>query len=328
MLFVEELVQKMSPFIDAQRGNLIRDIRELPHVDDYIKDKKRNLRVCKEEDLILTAAYFMRDLFPPVRHLLVVDEQESLAGVISIRDIMKFGFRNKVEQVGNLTFLDDEAKSTKVSSLCVPKEEMIYCCLSNDNKIEDVIQEFIQSRTLGRPLGIIPVIKNEGNFAKGEYEVVSYIDILQNWRSLPGAEELKKISALDFDKQRRIEVVYETNKIVVATETLAKGIRSVPVLNSEDKFVGILSDNELKNVQKSQIEDPISSILTKKKHTKIEETQKFSSMVDLFLKYRDYTSLPVLDSSGQIDKIIGYTDILRRIQNAVVKSREKDAKPT
>lgn len=58
-LFIEDLVQKISPFLEIGTSNKITDARNLPHIDDFLKGKKRNLRVCKKDDLLLSAAYII-----------------------------------------------------------------------------------------------------------------------------------------------------------------------------------------------------------------------------------------------------------------------------
>lgn len=317
-LFVEELVRKISPFLEIGTSNKITDARNLPHIDDFLKGKKRNLRVCKKDDLLLSAAYIM-NIFPPLRHLIVLDSDESLYGIISVRDIYKFGFKNKVSEVENLVYLNNEAMEMPVSKLCVTREDMVFCSLSQENKIEDVLQEFIKSPTLNKPIGILPVVKKEGNFSKGEYEVISYIDILHIWKNLPGAREVEKLTADQFPRQEKIQAVTKDMPILSAVEKVKRGIRSIPVLDtdgSDGKLVGMLSDHDVMDVDQTTVKEPIS-IIMRKKYAKISQTMKFSTLVDLFLEHKELTSLPVINSAGKLEKMIGYTDLLKKMKEGV-----------
>jgi len=324
-LFVEELVQKIAPFLTSNSD--ITDARNIPHIDDFIKGKNRKLRICKKNDILLSASYLMKNVYPPVRHLLVINDNESLYGLISIRDIYRFNFKDQVSEISNLVFLNETALSTKVSDLSIPLEKMSYISLSNENKLSNVIQEFIRSPKTGKPIGILPVIKKDGDFSKGQYEIISYIDILKIWQQLPGSSELSKMTADSFEKQPRIEVVYKNTPILVAFEKLNKGIRSIPVLESTDtdaKLVGMISDTKLMDLSQDEVRNSVSTIMTEN-YPRISSSTRFSKLVDIFISNKELTSLPVLNEMGGIEKLIGYTDILRHIRNALIKHERRSS---
>ena len=269
----------------------------------------------------------MKNVYPPVRHLLVINDNESLYGLISIRDIYRFNFKDQVSEISNLVFLNETALSTKVSDLSIPLEKMSYISLSNENKLSNVIQEFIRSPKTGKPIGILPVIKKDGDFSKGQYEIISYIDILKIWQQLPGSSELSKMTADSFEKQPRIEVVYKNTPILVAFEKLNKGIRSIPVLESTDtdaKLVGMISDTKLMDLSQDEVRNSVSTIMTEN-YPRISSSTRFSKLVDIFISNKELTSLPVLNEMGGIEKLIGYTDILRHIRNALIKHERRSS---
>ncbi|MCL2801091.1 MAG: CBS domain-containing protein [Treponema sp.] len=322
--FVEDLVEKIAPLVKGQSADVIRDIRDLPHLVDFTNEyNSRDLRVCKINDKLMIAEYLMTILFPPLRHLPVVNDEGELTGIISIRDILRFGFKNKMKRDENLSLIDPKAIDELVSAHCISKDDMIYLTLAKENKIEDVIQNFICSSN-GKPIGIIPVTRKEGDFSKGNFEVVSYIDILKNWEKLPGANELKTKKAVDFKKQETIETVRDDDAIVVAYQILKKGIRSIPVVDSKNEYIGIIADTELLGGMKQteKVLEKIHSILRNRK-IKIDAKNNFSQIVDFFIKNRNFTSFPVLDQYGKIEKMIGHTDVLKMIQESIINNNRQ-----
>ena len=320
---------KMEPSTGkvGQNCNLIRDIRDLPHLVDFMHGEKRILRVCNGKDKIMFAEYSMRIMVPPMRHLLVVNDRYDLTGIISIRDILNYGVRNKTKLIGNLSIIEQGAKDETVSQHCKFIDEMVYYILDNDNKIDDVIKEFIRSPTIGRPIGAVPVIMRDGDFSCGNFEIVSYIDILENWEKMPVGNDLKNVGVEKFSSQDYIEVVHDDDEIAVAYQALLTGKRSIPVVNRENKYVGIIADTELLGgVDNNNLNEKIGSLVNNrpKPQAKIQIDAKlsFSGIVDFFIKHREYTSLPVLDQYGKIEKMIGYTDVLKKIRDSIIQNEK------
>jgi CBS domain-containing protein len=330
-MFVEDLVQKIKPLVGgaaSQNSNLINDIRDLPHLVDFMNGKStRILRVCNEKDTLMYAEYLMKVLSPPMRHLLVVNDAGDLTGLISIRDILKYGSKNKVKKEDNLVFFDLAAKNEPVSAQCRPIDQMLYYALSKENKIEDVISQFINCQHTGKPIGVIPVIRNDNVFSEGTFEIVSYIDILDNWEKLPISDDLraKKVSEMKKDEENLIETVRDTDEIVVAHMKMLKGLRSIPVVDRDNKYVGIIADTDLLGGEgEAKPKEKVNTILRKKpKTTQIDSKADFNSVVKFFTKYREYTSLPVLTTDGKIEKMIGHTDILKMIQESIVSNKSE-----
>lgn len=318
-IFVEDLVSSMEPYINATNAKYINYLRDIPHIDDFIKGRKRKIRVCKKDDTLINAEFFMYR-FPPVRHLLVIDENEELNGVLSIRDILKFAFDEELINEGNLTFMSEEGKSKKVYDYYTKKEDLIYFSLDRDNKIEDVIKPFIKSPDIGHPVGILPVLKHDKVYTKGEFEILSYIDILKSWEKLPVASKLRSIKVTNFPEQSNIQVVVETDEVSLANKYMNQGRRTLPVVNHDGLYTGIISDSDLLGIEEEKYNYPVASIM-KNKDSKviIKDGVSFKKLVDQFLENRDYTSLPVLDNEGKIKKMIGYTDLLKCMHEALIE---------
>jgi CBS-domain-containing membrane protein len=328
-LFVEDLVQKIKLLVgeEGPGSNLISDIRDLPHLVDFMNGKNtRSLRVCNEKDTLMYAEYLMKVLSPSMRHLPVVNYDCELTGLISIRDILKYGFKNRLKKEGNLVFLDSTAKNEPVSAHYRPIDQMLYYALSKENKIEDVISQFINCQFTGKPIGVIPVIKSENVFSKGTFEIVSYIDILNNWEKLPISDDLKtkKVSEMKKDKLNLIETVRDDDEIVVVYMKMLKGLRSIPVVDRDNKYVGIIADTDLLGGEgEAKPKEKVNTILRKKsKTTQIDPKADFNSIVNFFKKYREYTSLPVLTQYGQIEKMVGYTDVLKMIWESIANNNK------
>ena len=328
-LFVEELVDKMKKFVEVKNDNLIRDIKDLPHLDDFMKGKRRALRTCKEKDKLIFADYLMRIQYPPMRHLLVVNDAGDLAGIISIRDVLAYGVRNKTKKIGNLSIIEEEAKNEQVSEHCKLINDMEYLMLDEENKIEDVIQKFIRSTKTGKSIGAIPVIRKKGVFTEGDFEIVSYIDILKSWEKLPVGSDLKNMGVENFSSQDHIEVVHDDDEISVPYQSLLEGKRSIPVVDIVNKYAGIIADTELLGgIGNNNLGEKTITMLEKKAKNlakvQINCNANFGSIVDHFIKNREYTSLPVLDNDGKIIKMIGHTDVLRKIRDSIVNNNKSE----
>lgn len=116
---------------------------------------------------------------------------------------------------------------------------------------------------------------------------------------------------------RKVETLYETNTIKDAHNLMRdKKIRHIPILNKEDKLVGIVTDRDLKEAVPSRLiekqfeevyENPIKGIMIE--HPITAHPMDFVEESAVIFYDKQIGCLPVI-SNGQLVGIITETDLL------------------
>lgn len=71
-----------------------------------------------------------------------------------------------------------------VKDVYTSMDKLVTYNLSKSLRIEVLLHEFIKSPKANKPIGVVPVLRNEDNISQGNYELVSYIDVLKRWDKL------------------------------------------------------------------------------------------------------------------------------------------------
>jgi|GEM_PF-2444722 len=316
LIFVSDFVEQLTPYITNDFGDEIRYVNQIPHIEEFLKNKPRDLKVISKDFTLLGAKAMLTSL-PPIRHLLVVDENQALFGLISIKDVLRYNFKNKFKKKGRFVTLSQESQKATVGEYCIPNEKIRFSVLSDSPPIDSLIRLLLGEHDEKKEpsVGMIPVLKEQNSFSNNDYELVSYIDILKLYERLPVSRELKKIKASDFPEQNQMIAVFDSDSIDTVRELLSQGIRTVPVIDDNEKLIGLIPTNTVLDVSDENITNNVRTIMNKvnasMKNIVLTENMKFNTIVQRFLLHREYTSLPVLNDNGNVQKFIGYSDILR-----------------
>ncbi len=90
-------------------------------------------------------------------------------------------------------------------------------------------------------------------------------------------------------------------------------ISGVPVVDSEGKLVGILTNRDLRFVQPTDYDKPVSLFMTKENLITAEEGVTLEEATAIFQKYK-IEKLPIVDREGRIKGLITIKDIVKRMQ--------------
>jgi IMP dehydrogenase len=90
-------------------------------------------------------------------------------------------------------------------------------------------------------------------------------------------------------------------------------ISGVPVVNSEGKLVGILTNRDLRFIQPTDYDKPVSLFMTKENLITAEEGITLEEATAIFQKYK-IEKLPIVDKEGRIRGLITIKDIIKRMQ--------------
>jgi CBS domain-containing protein len=325
MLFVQELVERLEVSYNEQKltdnESGFQYIQNIASVDDFLKGRvdRRPIKICRVDDLVITARMLMQ-MYPPVRHLLVVDNADNLSGIISQRDVLRIGFESHFKTQDNMTQFDTIIKSAKISNgFMTPVKKIVAFGLNKKPTILEAIEHFIKSPKTGHPIGAIVLTKEEGVFTKGNYDLITYIDILKSFKRFPCYQKIKNISASspDFEKQKSILSVNVSDNLAVALNLIKTAhVRSLPVLNENGEFAGLITDTDclLHESHENLQREVINFMRSKDDIPVLQPEYNFEKLIDIFIEYREFSTLPLLNVDEKIDKLIGYTDLLRKIK--------------
>jgi len=319
-IYVSDLVDQIIPYLEDHASESIKSLRDLTHIDDFFKHKNRTLRVCLETDSIFVALGTMSS-YPPLRHLVVVNDRGDFTGILSIRDIQRFQINNHIDRENGYLRISDFAKKAVVKDIMTKREKLVCYSLDKENDIREVIQHFILSPEVDHPIGVIPVFKKEGNYQKNTFELVSYIDILREVDRFKDIRIIKSKELVDV-KENRTEIIQVNlnDSVSEARFYASKGYRTIPITNDLGEFVGLLSSDDLLNVSNETLHMTIRQAKesrglswASKKGNFFRVSTKVSKAIDKFIENRRFTSFPILDDENKIYNMFGYTDFLKEL---------------
>ena len=90
-------------------------------------------------------------------------------------------------------------------------------------------------------------------------------------------------------------------------------ISGVPVVDSEGKLVGILTNRDLRFLKPTDYDKPVSLFMTKENLITAPEGVTLDDATELFQKYK-IEKLPIVDSEGRIKGLITIKDIVKRMK--------------
>lgn len=287
-------------------------LQKIKIVEDFLRNREgRPLRACRYNDLVVTAWAQMR-IHPEIRHLLVLDERDGLIGLLSQRDVLKINFRAHLSQHDNLVELDNEVRTARVGSFMTSRAKLVCMCLDTNPRLSDAIHELIVQRANKKRISSLIILRSQGSFERGNYNIVTYVDILKAIADLPSFRDLRIRLTTTMNKQDRISSVRDSDPLSIAY-ALTREYRTIPVLDDKDEFVGLLTDTDiLYQMAGDTLEAPIRDFMRARQYLPtIDAAQTVEQVIKTFLGNRDLSSLPLLDPNGKIDRMIGYIDVLK-----------------
>jgi CBS domain-containing protein len=300
--------------------NLFEKISDFPHISSAMEknDNRREFRFCKPTEKMIYAANRMRK-FPPVRHLAVINDEDSmlLKGIISRRDVARQEINSHYVKKDNTSQLAQDTKLMLVDKVMTshnpPIKEVFY--LTEDSPIKDAVRLFA-TRPNGHAIGGLPVI-----YQGSVLEMLSYSDILEFWETIltkQQVEELNSITANDFGTKTGIVSLSPEDDLGTAY-FLINGQpprRALPVIDTTHNLKGMISDlMVLENY------NPINEVKSVKEFMRVKDlglkqyfnpTTTFGEIIKMLRAEKDLTSLPVV-KEDKLFGIISYADVLKKI---------------
>jgi len=109
---------------------------------------------------------------------------------------------------------------------------------------------------------------------------------------------------------KRPTFVRESTRVREAVDLLhTLEIRHLPVVNAEREIVGMLSDRDLRDVQRDGMESRVCDVMSSNVFA-VEEEDEIEDAVELMLENK-IGAVPVVDGDGLLVGIISYVDVLR-----------------
>lgn len=260
------------------------------------------------------ADFIMRNA--DVRHLVVINEDNEIQGILSERDILehippKFRFVDDRFPTDKYIELNYESFQTSIRVIMTKKTRLVF--LTSMSTIKDAADIFIQPHGNGR-ISALPII-DDSRFPKG---IVSYMDVMCH-------DMIVKPSSLVKDyctpRNRLVSVLYTTT--LANTRTLMEQfeVRHMPILDNDGYLIGMIDNNTVKwlshhvinlgNEPVSQYMQSIASIPTTQLTTSISKV-----INEILCPDKNITALPVVEKEGQNYRLVGmfsYVDALKAI---------------
>lgn len=150
---------------------------------------------------------------------------------------------------------------------------------------------------------------------KDIHTIITYKDVLKYLKDQNFSFNIKDIN---YTPKERLASAIKGKKISDFASALSK-YRSIPVFEDENKnkFIGMIFDSSVNTedymqnleVTNSQIMTPLSRFY----RCKINEDMSFLELIDLFIEYPEFTSIPVFTSNDNLIGIMSYIDLLSSI---------------
>jgi CBS domain-containing protein len=252
-----------------------------------------------EDDLALAAQVM---LWAGIRHLPVVRGRE-VVGVLSERDILR---RNG--EVGAKTAAREPVTQAMRSPAVV---------VGPDDLLVDALSLMLQ-----RKIGCLPVVD-----AHGLAGILTTSDLLRHQLDTalvhPGATLPPR---LDRVMRRAPAVVTPDTEVFDAAALMsARGIRHLPVVDSEHKVVGMFSDRDMRSAvgdPKRLLSEPdareslrslrVGEVMSRPAVT-LKQDAPFTAAVDRFL-HDQIGAIPVVDETGRLVGIVSYADAISALR--------------
>lgn len=246
----------------------------------------RNVLFVDAEDALATALQLM--LWSRIRHL-PVTHGGKLAGVLTERDILRY----EAEHGGT------DALSHRVALAASMPARFAHP--------DDALTE-VMARMAADKIGCLPVLdKDELVGLLTVTDVLAY----QVRRSLTG--EPDETAARDLMTQDPV-VVHANDKLSLAVERMAKhDVRHLPVVDSEERLCGILSDRDIRPVSSRRALDemPVERVMSKSVIS-LPPNAPRSVLLDAFTTWH-LSALPIVDGEERPIGMISYVDLLQAL---------------
>ncbi len=134
-------------------------------------------------------------------------------------------------------------------------------------------------------------------------------------RNMPVEEQAKEV-----EKVKKSESGMILNPVTVSPDATVREaleimekykISGVPVVNSEGKLVGILTNRDLRFIRATDYDKPVSLFMTSENLITAPEGITLEEATELLQKYK-VEKLPIVDSEGRIKGLITIKDIVKR----------------
>ena len=136
-------------------------------------------------------------------------------------------------------------------------------------------------------------------------------------RNMPIREQAREV-----EKVKKSESGMILNPVTVRPEASVREaleimerykISGVPVVDEEEKLVGILTNRDLRFIKPSDYDKPVTQFMTKENLVTAEEGIGLDEATELLQKFK-VEKLPIVDSEGRIKGLITIKDIVKRKQ--------------
>lgn len=270
-------------------------------IRDVMSRRVQTARVDDDLEMAL-----QRMLWSGIRHLVVLREGD-VAGVLSQRDVFeRLAMAGEARSLGHAS-----SKQTVGNAMRVPAETV-----SPDETIGNTARRMADEK-----LGCMPVVEKGALVG-----IVTTTDLLAE---LGMSEQLREITAspdVGSVMTREPVTVLASDRVALAIARMVEnGIRHLPVVDENDRVVGILSDRDVRAsighprfhlTDMRAAEKTVEQIMTANPIT-LRPDEPILAVVNRLVDER-VGALPVVTGDGMLVGIVSYLDVLRFLRGARV----------
>jgi len=276
-----------------------------------IATSKEDLLICRYDDTVKDAFILMDAA--GVRHLIIVDYEDRVVGIVSKRDILRVippKLKHVKIQGKEYQSILEEASKIPLNRIMTTFANLIY--LQSTSSIIDAVIQFVNEHNRGR-ISALPIL-DEDNYPVG---IVSYADVLCHHDIVLPDSFVGQYCSCDPNSL----ILVKHNDTVAHTWLVMKetGKRHIPI-KENDTLVGMIDDMTVLWLNHTKIKitnEPVSKYMDSLDtlHT-IQQQDKVSDIIERLLCVdtadKKITSLLVVEN-GELIGTFSYVDALRAI---------------